>query len=119
MGIIFAPCGFPISREPDEQIVRRCIVAHPNAVPIRSLDQISVALVSRKHFGGSGMPATNRKRACKCRWSMLFHVCHLETYGSFEERKAVVQICHTRWECAVVPPVFARDHDYGSRGGVY
>jgi hypothetical protein len=23
----------------------------------------------------------------------------------------VVQICHTRWECAVVRPVFARDHD--------
>ena len=23
----------------------------------------------------------------------------------------VVQICHTRWECAVVRPVFAKDHD--------
>jgi hypothetical protein len=29
-----------------------------------------------------------------------------------------VQICHTRWECAVVPPVFARHHNCGSRGGV-
>ena len=34
------------------------------------------------------------------------------------ELAAVVQICHTRWECAVVPPVFARDHNCGSSGGV-
>src|SRR4051812_38190235 len=29
----------------------------------------------------------------------------------------VAQICHTRWECAVVPPAFARYHNYGSSGG--
>ena len=30
----------------------------------------------------------------------------------------VVQICHTRWECTVVPSVFARHHNCGSRRGV-
>src|SRR6476620_10861754 len=29
-----------------------------------------------------------------------------------------LQICHTRCECAVVLPVFTRDHDGGSCGGV-
>ena len=32
--------------------------------------------------------------------------------------RQVVQNCHTRWECAVVPPAFARHHNYGSSGGV-
>jgi hypothetical protein len=33
-------------------------------------------------------------------------------------RDQVVQNCHMRWQCAVVRPVFARYHNYGSSGGV-
>jgi len=32
--------------------------------------------------------------------------------------RRIAQNCHTRWECAVVPPVFTRHHNYGSSGGV-
>jgi hypothetical protein len=67
------PCGRSIQTELGDQKTRRCTVAQPNAIPIRRRDQISVALVSRQHRSGRRMPATDRKCACECCWSMRLH----------------------------------------------
>jgi hypothetical protein len=67
LGIIVEPCGFSKSHQPGEQIVRRCLVAQPDAVPIRSLDKIPVALIDREQRRWRAMTGTEHERI------MVFH----------------------------------------------